>query len=246
MSKILIVGATSAIAHETAKLYARAGAELFLVGRTTDKLDAVARDLQVRGASRVETFLLDLNEFERHQELCDKVLSTLGGLDAVLVAHGTLPDQQQVQQDAAAAVKEFSTNCTSIVSLLTILANHFEKQKRGTIAVISSVAGDRGRQTNYVYGSAKAGLNAFLEGLRARMFKVGVAVVTIKPGFVATPMTAHLKSGGPLWASAAKVGQDIYTAIEKGKDVVYTPWFWRYIMLIIIHLPHPVFKRLKL
>ncbi len=241
----MIVGATSAIAHETAKLYAKEGAELFLVGRTDSKLETVASDLRVRGAKRVETCLMDVTELNRHQALFDEVIAKLGGLDAVLIAHGTLGDQAQSQQSAEAALAEFNTNCLSVISLLTILANYFEGKKRGCLAVISSVAGDRGRQSNYVYGSAKAGLNAFLAGLRNRLFKSGVTVLTIKPGFVDTPMTAHIKKG-LLFASAEKVGADIYKAMQKGQDVLYTPFFWRYIMLIIKNVPEPIFKRLKL
>lgn len=245
MAKVLIVGATSAIAHETAKIFAKEGAELFLVGRTTDKLEAVAGDLKVRGASAVETYQLDLNELNQHQALVDRAIAALGGIDTVLVAHGTLGDQEACQEKVELTLQEFNTNCVSVISLLTILANYFEQRKRGTIAVITSVAGDRGRQSNYVYGAAKAGLNAFLQGLRARMFKAGVAVVTIKPGVVATPMTAHLKKG-PLTASPEKVGAEIYKAMNKGTEVLYTPFFWRFIMLIIIHIPEPIFKRLNL
>lgn len=245
MAKVLIVGATSAIAHETAKIFAREGAELFLVGRTADKLETVAEDLRVRGASCVETYRLDLNEISQHQTLVDRAVAALGGLDSVLVAHGTLGDQEACQQDVNLTLQEFSTNCVSVISLLTILANYFEQRKRGTIAVITSVAGDRGRPSNYIYGAAKAALNAFLQGLRGRLFKAGVEVVTIKPGVVATPMTAHLKKS-PLTASPEKVGSDIYKAMNKGKEVLYTPFFWRFIMLIITHIPEPIFKRLNL
>ena len=245
MSKVLIVGATSAIADETAKLFAHEGADLFLVGRNAEKLGQVASDLEVRGASQVETLVLDANDLDRHQELFDQVIERLGGLDTVLIAHGTLSDQKQAEQDVKVALDELKTNFLSTVSLSTIIANYFEKQKRGTLAVISSVAGDRGRQSNYVYGAAKGGLNVFLAGLRNRLFKSRVTVLTIQPGFVATPMTAHLKQG-PLFASAEKVGGDIYKAIQKGRDVLYTPFFWRYIMLIIKNVPEPVFKRLKL
>jgi len=245
MTKVLIVGATSAIAHETAKLMAKDGAELFLVGRTADKLQAVQDDLKARGAKRVESLVLDINDFSRHQELVDKALQSLGGLDTVLIAHGTLPDQRAIEQDVAATILEFNNNCTSAISLLTILANYFEKQKRGVIGVISSVAGDRGRQSNYVYGAAKGGLNVFLQGLRNRLAASRVAVVTIKPGFVDTPMTAHLKKG-PLFASAEKVGGDVYKAMKKGQNVLYTPWFWQGIMLIIKSVPEAIFKKLKL
>lgn len=245
MSKVLIVGATSAIAQETARLFAKEGAELFLVGRNADKLETVAADLRVRGAHQVETLVMDATELDRHQALFDQVLDSLGGLDTVLIAHGTLSDQDKAEQSVEETLRELNTNFLSAVSLSTIVANYFEKQKRGCLAVISSVAGDRGRQSNYVYGAAKGGLNVFLSGLRNRLFKSGVTVLTIQPGFVATPMTAHLKQG-PLFVSAAKVGADIYQAIQKKRDVLYTPFFWRYIMLIIKNVPEPVFKRLKL
>jgi decaprenylphospho-beta-D-erythro-pentofuranosid-2-ulose 2-reductase len=245
LSKVLIVGATSAIAHETARLFAKEGARLFLVGRNAAKLETVAADLTVRGAKQVETMVLDANQLDRHQELFDRAVESLDGLDTVLIAHGTLTDQAKAEQSVEETLSEINTNFLSAVSLSTITANYFEKQKRGCLAVISSVAGDRGRQSNYVYGAAKGGLNAFLSGLRNRLFKSGVTVLTIQPGFVATPMTAHLKQG-LLFASAEKVGADIYRAIQKKRDVLYTPFFWRYIMFIIKNVPEPVFKRLKL
>lgn len=243
--KLLIVGATSAIAHETAKFFAADGAELFLVGRTADKLATISSDLKVRGAKHVETFVLDMTDLERHQELVDTAIRTLGGLDTVLIAHGTLSDQQQCQQSVQTTLHELTINFTSIVSLLTILANHFEQQKRGRIAVISSVAGDRGRQSNYIYGAAKGGLNVFLQGLRSRLSKVGVGVLTVKPGFVDTPMTASKKKN-PLYASPQTVGKSIYKAMLGGKDVLYTPWFWRFIMLIITNIPESIFKKLSM
>jgi short-subunit dehydrogenase len=245
LSKVLIVGATSAIAHETARLFAKEGARLLLAGRNAAKLETVAADLRVRGAKQVETMVLDANQLDRHQELFDRAVESLDGLDTVLIAHGTLTDQDKAEQSVEETLSEINTNFLSAVSLSTIAANYFEKQKRGCLAVISSVAGDRGRQSNYVYGAAKGGLNAFLSGLRNRLFKSGVTVLTIQPGFVATPMTAHLKQG-LLFASAEKVGADIYRAIQKKRDVLYTPFFWRYIMLIIKNVPEPVFKRLKL
>ncbi len=243
--KILIVGATSAIAHETAKFFARDGAELFLVGRSFEKLTAVRDDLKVRGAKRTEMLVLDLTDLDRHQELVDTAIGTLGGLDAVLIAHGTLGDQYKCQQSVAETLKEFTTNCTSVISLLTILANYFEQQKHGCVAVLSSVAGDRGRKSNYVYGAAKGALSIFLQGLRNRLSQAGVSVVTVKPGFVDTPMTASVKKG-LLFASPRKVGQGIYKAMKKGKEVVYLPWFWRPIMLVVRSIPEPVFKRLSL
>ncbi len=243
--KVLIIGATSAIAHETARRFAQDGAELFLVARSADRLDDIQNDLKVWGAKRVETFVLDLTELDRHQELFDSAVKSLGGLDALLVAHGTLGNQIASQQSVEVTLKELNTNFVSAISILTIAANYFEQQRRGCIAVIASVAGNRGRQSNYVYGTAKGGINVFLQGLRNRLYKSGVSVVTIKPGFVDTPMTAAMKKNA-LFASPASVGKSIHSAMIKGKDVVYVPWFWRLIMLLIGNIPEQIFKRLKL
>ena len=243
--RILIVGATSAIAHEAAKCFAKDGAEFFLVARSPEKLEDIGNDLKVRGAKRIETFLLDVTDLDRHQEMIETAISTLDGLDMVLISHGTLGDQQKCQVSVSQTLKEFTTNCTSVISLLTILAGYFEQQKRGCIAVVSSVAGDRGRQSNYVYGAAKGALSVFLQGLRNRLSKAGVAVVTVKPGLIDTPMTASVKKG-LLTASAQGVGEGIYRAMKDRKEVVYLPWFWRPIMLIVRNIPEPVFKRLSL
>ena len=243
--RVMIIGATSAIAHETAKWYAQEGAELFLVARSAAKLDDIGNDLKVRGAKRIETFVLDVNDLERHEEMLDTAIAALNGIDAVLIAHGTLGDQQKCQQSVSETLKEFQTNCLSVISLLTLLANYFEQQRRGCIAVISSVAGDRGRQSNYVYGSSKAAVSAFLQGLRGRLARSGVAVVTIKPGFVDTPMTAHVKKG-LLFASAHTVGEGTYKAMKARKEVVYLPGFWRYIMFIVKSIPEPIFKKLSI
>src|SRR5438105_7106895 len=243
--RVLMIGATSAIAHETAKCFAQDGAELFLVARSPEKLKDIGNDLKVRGAKRIETFVLDVNDFDRHQEMIETAITSLNGLDMVLIAHGTLADQEKCQRSVAETLKEFTTNCTSIISLLTILADYFEQQRRGCIAVISSAAGDRGRQSNYVYGAAKGAVSIFLGGLRNRLSKSGVAVVTVKPGFVDTPMTATLKKG-LLFASASVVGKGVYAAMKSRKEEVYLPWFWRYIMLVIKSIPEPVFKKLSL
>jgi decaprenylphospho-beta-D-erythro-pentofuranosid-2-ulose 2-reductase len=243
--RVVIVGAGSALAHEAAKMFARDGADIFLVGRSADKLAMVADDLKVRGAKNVETFVLDLNEMDRHEELLQQVIASFGGMDALLVAHGTLGDQKQCELSIAETLQELNTNAISVISLLTISANYFEQHKRGCIAVISSVAGDRGRASNYVYGTAKAAVSTFLQGLRGRLAKSGVAVVTIKPGTVSTPMTAHMKQG-LLFAQPNVVGVGIYEAMKKRKDVVYLPGYWQVIMFVIKSIPESIFKRLPL
>src|SRR5882724_162231 len=244
-TKLLILGATSAIAYETAKCFAKDGADLFLVGRNPDRLYTLAVDLKARGAARVETQVLDLADLACHQELMEQVLSMLGGLDMLLIAHGTLGDQRQCELSVVETLKELNNNALSVISLLTIAANYFEKRHRGCIAVISSVAGDRGRKSNYVYGTAKGALNVFLQGLRNRLSSSGVTVLTIKPGFVDTPMVAHRKKS-LLFAKPEPVGQGIYHAMLKKKDIVYLPWFWRPIMLVVTSIPEAVFKRLSL
>ncbi len=243
--KVLIVGATSAIAQETAKLFAAARSEIFLAGRDEAKLQAVANDLAVRGARKVDLMVLDLNDFNRHPALISRATESLAGLDTVLIAHGTLGDQEAAQKSFAFTESELKTNLLSYISLLTILANLFEAQQYGTIAVISSVAGDRGRQSNYVYGTAKAALSTFTQGLRGRLSRSNVAVVTIKPGFVDTPMTAHLKKG-PLFVGPEVVGKGIYRAIQERQDVVYIPWFWWGIMTVIKLIPERIFKRMTI
>jgi short-subunit dehydrogenase len=246
MKNVLIVGATSAIAIACARQWAAEGSRFFLVARNGERLQQVAADLTARGAQFAACHQLDIDHLDEHAAMLARCATELGTMDIVLVAPGTLPDQQACQNDPAVAVREFNTNAVSVIALLTPIANALEAQKVGALAVISSVAGDRGRPSNYLYGSAKAALSAFLEGLRARLFKAGVHVVTIKPGFVATPMTAGLPLPGPLVATADKVAQDIVKAISKKKNVLYSPWFWWGIMAIIRNVPQFLFKRASL
>jgi len=243
--RVLVVGATSAIGYEATKSFALAGARLFLTARNPDRLAAVCDDLRVRGAAQVEAALLDATDVERHEPVMRSALATLGGLDCVLVAHGTLPDQAACERSVAETLRALEVNCTSTIALLTVLGNYFESERQGCIAVITSVAGDRGRQSNYVYGTAKGALNIFLQGLRNRLYRAGVAVVTIKPGFVDTPMTAGIPKNR-LFTTPERVGRSIYDAMLAGRDVAYVPWFWRPIMAIITSIPERVFKRLKL
>jgi hypothetical protein len=172
--------------------------------------------------------------------------SEFSHFDAALITHGTLPDQACCETDMSYAVREFRTNAESVITCLIGLAGRFESQGSGVIAVIGSVAGDRGRGSNYLYGAAKSAVATFASGLRGRLFKSGVHVLTIKPGFVDTPMTKGLPLPQALVVPAEKVAADIVRAIEKKRDVLYTPWFWRYIMLFILHIPNVVFKRMKL
>jgi short-subunit dehydrogenase len=245
MRQVAIFGATSGIAIETARCMALCGDGFFLVARDQKKLDALAQDLRARGAASVATATGDLSELSSLAGLFDSAKAALPALDTVLVAHGTLPDQKRCEQDFSMAEAEIRVNFLSAAALASHAANIFEKQGKGTIAVITSVAGDRGRQSNYVYGSAKGGLGIFLQGLRNRLAKSGVQVITIKPGFVDTPMTAGMKKG-PLFASAAAVGSGIVKAIDKRRNVVYLPSFWWIIMTIIKLIPETIFKRLKL
>ena len=244
MQKIMIVGVTSAIAEQTARLYAARGDALFVTGRNAQRLEAIAADLRLRGAAGVDTMVLDIDDLPAHARVLEQAWKG-GAQDVVLVAPGTLPDQTACEASVALTVREFGTNGLSVIAFLTLLAERMRPEGRGVIAAISSVAGDRGRQSNYIYGSAKAALSAYLSGLRQRLAKSGIAVVTIKPGFVDTPMTRDFKKGA-LWASPGAVARGIVRAVDRRRSVVYLPWFWWGIMLVIKHIPEGIFKRIKL
>jgi short-subunit dehydrogenase len=245
MNNILIIGATSAIAEATARVWAGRGDRLYLVGRDERRLRAISTDLGVRGAGASWYGVLDVNDFARHDDVIGQAVRTLGQIDIVLVAHGTLGDQQRSEHDAGAARREFDTNAVSVIALLTILGNRLAAQGHGTIAVISSVAGERGRRSNYVYGAAKAAVTAFTQGLRGRLHAAGVHVMTVKPGFVDSPMTAHLEKGA-LWSTPGHVARCIVRGVDQRRNVVYAPWFWSAIMLVIRAIPEPIFKKLNI
>ena len=246
MKKILVIGAGSAIAEATARVFAQRGDALFLVGRKADVLESMCADLRVRGAKGAGSHVMDANDFNDHEAMLNVAESALGGLDTVLIAHGTLSDQKACEASVDHTLRELNTNGVSVVALLTRIAARFEQRRAGTIVVISSVAGDRGRQSNYVYGSAKALVTAFTSGLRQRLYPLGVTVITIKPGFVDTPMTAAFPKGA-LWAKPQQIATGIVSAVDRGSaTVLYLPKFWRLIMLIIRSIPETVFRRLKL
>jgi decaprenylphospho-beta-D-erythro-pentofuranosid-2-ulose 2-reductase len=247
MKRIVFFGATSAIATACARRWAGEGAAFVLFARDPEKLGQVAADLRARGAAKTEPHPFSATDYSAHTELIELAANSLGGeIDIALIAYGTLPDQKACEQNSALAAQAIAVNATSVIALTTAIANRMEKQGAGTLAVISSVAGDRGRASNYVYGSAKAAVSTFCDGLRARVAKFGVHVVTIKPGFVATPMTKGLPLPAALTATPDQVAADIVKAVARRKATLYTPRFWSLIMFVIRALPEPIFKRLNL
>ena len=241
---VLILGATSAIARATAAAFAMRGDALYLASRDLDELQRIAADLRLRYGVEVRYGLFDAEATATHAEFFQSVIDAMPNLSGVVLAFGYLGDQQ-VAREFKAGEKVIAANFTGAASILSHCADYFEPLKRGFIIGISSVAGDRGRQSNYVYGAAKGALSLYLQGLRNRLYPSGVRVITIKPGFVDTAMTYGLP-GLFLVASPQMIGERIVRALDKSADVVYLPWFWRYIMLIIQHIPEPIFKRLKL
>ncbi len=245
MKKILVIGATSAIAESCARIWAARGDELYLVARNKERLQVIAADLLVRGAKYTYIYYADLNDINNHATILDEAYSALKNIDIVLIAHGTLSNQKSCEQNVMETIFEIKTNALSAISFLTLIANLFEKNKDGTIAIISSVAGDRGRASNYVYGSAKAMITSFTSGLRQRLNKSNVAVVNIKPGFVDTPMTEEFNKN-LLWVKPETVAAKIVPAIDKKKSEIYVPAFWWVIMTIIKLIPTSLYKRKEL
>lgn len=245
MNRVAIFGATSAIAEATARRFAAAGDSLFLVGRSRSRLESVADDLRVRGAAGVGVDLLDALDIDGQPETLQHAVEFLGGIDIALICHGTLPDQVSAESDVALVHESLEINAVSVLCLMTLLADFMQQAGGGRLAVISSVAGDRGRASNYLYGAAKAAISHYAEGLQCRFAGSDVRVINIKPGFVDTPMTAHFNKG-LLWASPETVAKKIHAAILSGRELVYVPWFWRWIMLVIRLIPRWLFKRLPL
>jgi len=242
-TNVVVVGATSAVAQAAIRIWAQRGVELTLIARNAGELERVAADARVRGASVVTPFIGDLTK----TAFITETVSAMNVPRVALVAYGSLSDSASAENDPAYLASELNANFTSPALWAQCLAERMaaDSANGGTIAVISSVAGDRGRGSNHAYGAAKAGLTAFCSGLRARMAARRVHVVTIKPGFIDSPMTARIANKGALWATPETIARGIVNAIDKKRDVVYLPGFWRLIMLIITHVPEGVFKRLK-
>lgn len=240
MERVLILGATSAIAAEVAVLHASRGDRLHLVGRDPSKLEAVARRC---AETRVSTATADFNDLSRAEALVREAAEALGGaIDRALIAHGDLGDQLATERSIADAEAVLRTNLLSAVSLLIPLANAMEAAGRGRIGVITSVAGERGRPRNYTYGAAKGALNVYLQGLRTRLYPAGVKVTTLKLGPVDTPMTVdHPKSR--LFVDPERAAHGIDRAITRRAREAYVPWFWRPILAIVRSTPEALFQR---
>lgn len=243
MSTVLIVGAKSDIAKALARQYAKQGYDLYLAARASTTLDEFAGDLRLRYGRKVKCLELDILDFKSHQRFYEALEAKPTGVISVV---GYLGEQEKAQNDFAETQQIIDTNFTGVVSLLNIIANDFQTNKSGFIVGISSVAGDRGRKSNYIYGSAKAALTVYLSGLRNRLYDANVQVLTVKPGFVDTAMTRGMNLPERLTALPEEVAIDIYKAQHRGKNILYTRWFWRYIMLIIKAIPEFQFKRMSI
>lgn len=243
--RYLIVGATSAIAEAFARRAATERARLVLAGRNDEACRAVADDLIARGAASVDVEHFDAQDIGSHETLADRTWQTLGTVDVVLVAHGSLPDQNEAATSSEVTSSHIAANVTGSATVIGAIANHLERQGHGALVVISSVAGDRGRQSNYIYGASKAFLNVLLEGLRHRLHKTSVHVMTVKPGFVDTPMTEEFDKG-LLWATPDRIARDISAGIRRRRSILYTPWYWRWVMVIIRMLPKRIMHATKL
>jgi decaprenylphospho-beta-D-erythro-pentofuranosid-2-ulose 2-reductase len=241
MKNILILGATSDMAQAIAKKYAAEGWSLTLAALEPDLLEPIAGDLRVRTKTPVEAVEFDATDFASHRAFYDGLATKP---DAVICVFGYMGDQTKARTDFDEVRRTIDINFTGAVSILNIVADDFEKRGHGAIAGISSVAGDRGRQSNYIYGCAKAGFTVYLSGLRNRLARSGVHVMTVKPGFCRTKMTEHLDLPAALTADPEQVANTLFKGLEKKRNVVYTLWMWRWIMLIIRHIPECIFKKM--
>ncbi|MEH6570050.1 MAG: SDR family NAD(P)-dependent oxidoreductase [Halioglobus sp.] len=245
MKNILVFGATSAICHELLKLYAHSGANFSLLARNGAKLAAVADDLVARGGTVAGQSCFDFSLWEKLEAAVADAKAELGHIDLILVAHGTLPDAEKCEASMAAVKTCMEDNFTSAAIIIQSAAGLLATQGAGTLAVLSSVAGDRGRKSNYVYGAAKSGIDTLLQGLQGRFFGTDIRVVNIKPGMIESPMTQGMESGA-LWSTPQAIAPAIHKAIAKGRRVCYVPGYWRLIMLVIRCLPTSILARLPI
>ncbi len=243
MSYILIIGAKSDIAKAVAREYAKNGYNLYLAAREVNTLEGLAYDIKIRSSVAVELVEFDLSAFDTHQAFYESLKEK--PLGVILVA-GYMAEQKVCENDWTKTLNTITVNYTGAVNILNIVANEMQKEKRGFIVGVSSVAGDRGRKANYIYGSSKAALTAYLSGLRNRLYESGVHVMTVKPGFVATKMTQGLDLPEKLTAQPEDVAYDIFKAQQKGKDILYTKPIWQWIMLIIKMIPEWKFKSMSI
>ncbi|MCD6582409.1 MAG: SDR family oxidoreductase [Desulfuromusa sp.] len=243
MSYVLIVGAKSDIAKAIAREYAGHSYDLYLAARNSRELEEFAQDITVRTRRVVKIKELDILDYDSHQVFYDKLEEKPLGVISVV---GYLGNQKKAQSDFDEVQEIIATNSTGIISLFNIIANDFEQRRSGFMVGISSVAGDRGRKSNYIYGSAKASLTAYLSGLRNRLYDAQVHVLTVNPGFVATKMTEGMDLPAKLTAQPETVAKDIYQAQQNGTNVLYTKWIWRWVMLIIRNIPEFQFKKMSI
>jgi decaprenylphospho-beta-D-erythro-pentofuranosid-2-ulose 2-reductase len=246
MKKVIVLGATSGIAVEVQRQLAQRACELLLVARSPERLAALQFDLLARGAAQVLTYPANLSLVTQHEAVVEFARERCPDFDTVLLAYGSMRNQKHSEISIPILSEELQVDFVSAAAILTLFAAELERRRTGCIAAITSVAGDRGRRSNYVYGSAKGGLSLFLQGLRSRLYPASVRVITIKPGPVQTPMTDGLPHAAR-FADAQHVARDIVRALERrAPDVLYTPRIWRYIMTGIKLIPEAIFKRLPL
>jgi decaprenylphospho-beta-D-erythro-pentofuranosid-2-ulose 2-reductase len=241
---LLILGANSEVARALAQKFAQAAkANLYMASRRLELLQAAARNIEIRFHVEAKPIFFDALDYASHAEFYHQLDPKP---DGVILAFGYLGNQQKAQQDFAEARNIVATNFLGAVSILETIAADFERRGHGFIIGLSSVAGERGRQSNYIYGSAKGALTIYLSGLRHRLWRSGVRVITVLPGFIQTKMTGHLDLPARLTASPEEVAKDIFQAYRQGKDIVYTKWLWKWIMLIIRNIPEKLFVRTRL
>jgi len=245
VQRIVILGAASAIAETTGRIWAAEGARLILVGRDAARLESIAADLKTRGADDAKPWPLDCAKADAAAELTQMV-EALGGLDLVLLAYGVLGQQAELEQDPRAVAALIETNFTSAAAWCLATRAVLAQQGAGALLVIGSVSGDRGRRSNFVYGATKGGLARLVEGIAHQLAPLGARAVLVKPGFVDTPMTVRFRNKGLLWAQPEQVARVIAAAARRGGPIVYAPHYWRFIMLIILHLPAFIFNRLNI